>query len=205
MINKVLYNIDMNNGFVNFGVMSNPKYKDLVPEQIKMFEKFVREKQKINFILEGHNEYAKEFNKYPKHCVVGTPESFVIPEFKYYQELPNTDTFYKNCINGMLNIGVQEQIKMLKELREVVIEGVCADLCVMDFARTLSRFLDEINREAKIFVVRNAIDTFDAPSHNREEWLNIAEKVMTQAGIEYVEDICELEEKERQYKLVKNS
>ena len=72
----------------------------------------------------------------------------------------------------------------------------------MDFARTLARYLDEIDRDAKIFVVRNAIDTYDAPWHNRLEWLDIAEKVMTQAGIEYVDDINELEEKEKQYKLV---
>ena len=73
----------------------------------------------------------------------------------------------------------------------------------MDFARGLSRYLDEINKEAKIFVVRNAIDTYDAPGHNRQEWLDIAEKLMTQAGIEYVDNIGELEEKEYQYRLTK--
>ena len=43
MKEKVLYNIDMNNGFVNFGAMANPAYNKLVPEQIKMFEKMLRE------------------------------------------------------------------------------------------------------------------------------------------------------------------
>ncbi len=202
MIEKVFYNIDMNNGFVNIGAMANPKFNELVPEHIKLFEKFVKEKQQINFILEGHYPYATEFKNYPQHCVIGTEEAEVIPEFKKYQELPDAKTFYKNCINGMLNLDVQEQIKLLKEVKEYVIGGVCADLCVMDFTRTLARYLDEINREAKIFVVRGAIDTFDAPGHNREEWLDIAEKVMTQAGVEYVENVEELEEKEKQYKLV---
>ena len=100
----------------------------------------------------------------------------------------------------MFNKDLRTQIRELKALKEVIIEGVCADLCVMDFARGLARYLDDINKEAKIFVVRNAIDTFDAPGHNRKEWLDIAEKVMTQAGIEYVENIDELEEKEREYK-----
>ena len=201
-INKVLYNIDMNNGFVNFGPMANPEYNKLVPEQIKMFEKFLRENGQINFILEAHDKNAKEFLTYPAHCIKGTPEAEVIPELKKYQEMERTKTFGKNSINGMLNRNVQEQIELLKGLREVVIEGVCADLCVMDFARTLARYLDELNHDAKIFVVRNAIDTFDAPGHDRKEWLDIAEKVMTQAGIEYVENIEELEEKEKQYKLV---
>ena len=197
--NKALYMIDMNNGFVNFGPMANPKYNELVPEQLKMLEKFKREGQQINFILEAHDKDANEFKTYPEHCVRGTEEAEVIPEFKDYQLLPGTKTFYKNCINGMLNRDVQDEIRKLKALREIVIEGVCADLCVMDFARTYARFLDEINREAKIFVVRKAIDTFDAPGHDRAEWLDIAEKVMTQAGIIYVENIEELEEKEKQY------
>ena len=199
---KALYNIDMNNGFVNFGPMANPEYLKLVPEQIKMFEKFIREGQLINFVLEAHDPNAVEFKKYPPHCIKDTPEAEVIKEFKKYQQMQGVNTYGKNSINGMLNRNAQEQIRILKALKEIVIEGVCADLCVMDYARTLARWLDEINHEAKIFVVRNAIDTYDAPGHNREEWLNIAEKVMTQAGIEYVENIEELEEKEKQYKLV---
>ena len=200
-INKVLYNIDMNNGFVKKGAMANREYLKLVPEQIKMFEKFIRENGQINFVLEAHDKDAREFKTYPAHCIKGTEEAEVSDELKKYQKMDKARTFGKNSINGMLNRSVGEQITLLKGLREIVIEGVCADLCVMDFARTLARYLDETNRDAKIFVVRNAIDTFDAPGHNREEWLEIAEKVMTQAGIEYVNDIDELEEKEKQYKL----
>lgn len=201
MKEKVLYNIDMNNGFVNFGAMANPLYKKLVPEQIKMFEKMLREDGQINFILEAHNKNASEFKKYPPHCIRNTEEAQLIDEYQRYLKIPGVRVFGKNSINGIFNEDVRRQIKELKALKEVIIEGVCADLCVMDFARGLARYLDEIDKEAKIFVVRNAIDTFDAPGHNRDEWLNIAEKVMTQAGIEYVENIEELEEKEKKYQL----
>ena len=67
----------------------------------------------------------------------------------------------------------------------------------MDFARTYARFLDEINKDVKLFVVKNAIDTFDAPGHNRDEWMEIACKVMNQAGVEIVNNIEELEEREK--------
>ena len=200
-MSKVLYTIDMNNGFVNFGAMANPKYNDLVPEQERLIKKFIEENEYTTYILEGHDKDAREFQTYPAHCILGTEEAELIPELKKYENYVKANKFYKNSINGMLNRKVQDQIKELKDLREVVIQGVCADLCVMDFARTNARFLDEINSEAKIFVVRNAIDTFDAPNHNREEWMRIAEMVMTQAGIEMVEDINELEEKEKQYNL----
>lgn len=197
-VEKVLYNIDMNNGFVNFGAMANPAYNALVPEQIKLIEKMKQEQGITNFILEGHDLNALEFESYPTHCILGTDEADLIPELITYQNKPNFYTFYKNCINGMLNLSVQEQIASLKNLKEVIYSGVCADLCVMDFARTNARYLDQINKKAKLFVVKSAIDTFDAPGHNREEWIDIACKVMEQAGIEVVENVEHLEEREKQ-------
>lgn len=194
---KALYMIDMNNGFVNFGAMANPKYNELVPEQLKMIEKFRKENEMVNFILEAHDKNAIEFKNYPLHCIKGTKEAELIPEFINEQNKENTKTYYKNSINGMLNKNLQKEIKTLKNLREIVVEGVCADLCVMDFARTYLRYLDEINKEATMFVVKQAIDTFDAPGHNREEWINIACKVMEQAGAIVVENIEELEEQEK--------
>lgn len=199
---KALYMIDMNNGFVNFGAMANPNYNNLVPEQLKMIEKFRREGQLVNFILDEHDYDSVELIRYPKHCIKGTEEAELIPEIDREINRPNTKTYYKNSINGMLNRNVQDDIKRLKGLREVIFEGVCADLCVMDFARTYARYLDEINHQAKLFVVKNAIDTYDAPGHNREEWMDIALKVMEQAGIEIVENFEELEEKERELKLI---
>lgn len=196
-VEKALYIIDMNNGFVNFGAMANPKYNDLVPEQMRMIRKIRSEKGIVNFILEGHKEDSLEFQSYPKHCIIGTDEAELIPELLTEQNKNNTNTYYKNCINGMLTGEVQKDIKRLKALKEVIFEGVCADLCVMDFARTYARYLDQINREAKLFVVKNAVDTFDAPGHDRDEWLDIAYKVMAQAGIMVVESYEELEEKEK--------
>lgn len=195
---KVNYNIDMNNGFVNFGAMANPDYNKLVPEQIKLIEKMETEKGITNFILEGHNENALEFETYPKHCILGTPEADLIPELITYQNNPNVYTFYKNCINGMLNLNVQEQLKRLKNLREIIYSGVCADLCVMDFARTNARYLDQINKKVKLFVVKSTIDTFDAPGHKKDEWIDIACKVMEQAGIEIVENVECLNKREKE-------
>ncbi len=198
---KAIYIVDMNNGFVNFGAMANPKYNDLVPEQVKLVNKIRKEDGLVNFILEGHNDDALEFKTYPKHCVLGTDEAKLIPELIKEQDKDNTKTYYKNCINGMLNRDLQDDIKNLKKLREIIVAGVCTDLCVMDFARTYLRYLDQINKEAKLFVVKNATDTFDAPGHNREEWTDIAYKVMAQAGAIVVDDINELEQKEKELKL----
>ena len=195
---KALFMIDMNNGFVNFGPMANPKYNDLVPEQQALIEMFRDEDELVNFILENHDKNALEFVSYPEHCVEGTEEAKLIPEFQDEENKPNTRTYYKNSINGMLNRTLQDDIKALKRLKMIVLAGVCGDLCVMDFGRTLLRYLDEINHDLKVFVVKSCIDTFDAPGHNREEWLEIAYKVLEQAGAVVVEDVEDLKGKVKQ-------
>ena len=195
---KALFIIDMNNGFVNFGPMANPKYNDLVPEQQALIEMFREEDELVNFILENHDKNALEFVSYPEHCVEGTEEAKLIPEFQDEENKPNTRTYYKNSINGMLNRTLQDDIKALKRLKMIVLAGVCGDLCVMDFGRTLLRYLDEINHDLKVFVVKSCIDTFDAPGHNREEWLEIAYKVLEQAGAIVVEDVEDLKGKVKQ-------
>ena len=195
---KTLFMIDMNNGFVNFGPMANPKYNDLVPEQQALIEMFREEDELVNFILENHDKNALEFVSYPEHCVEGTEEAKLIPEFQDEENKPNTRTYYKNSINGMLNRTLQDDIKALEKLKMIVLAGVCGDLCVMDFGRTLLRYLDEINHDLKVFVVKSCIDTFDAPGHNREEWLEIAYKVLEQAGAIIVEDVEELKGKVKQ-------
>ena len=195
---KTLFMIDMNNGFVNFGPMANPKYNDLVPEQQALIEMFREEDELVNFILENHDKNALEFVSYPEHCVKGTEEAKLIPEFQDEENKPNTRTYYKNSINGMLNRTLQDDIKALEKLKMIVLAGVCGDLCVMDFGRTLLRYLDEINHDLKVFVVKSCIDTFDAPGHNREEWLEIAYKVLEQAGAIIVEDVEDLKGKVKQ-------
>lgn len=195
---KTLFMIDMNNGFVNYGPMANPKYNDLVPEQQSLIEMFREEDELVNFILENHDKNALEFVSYPEHCVEGTEEAKLIPEFQDEENKPNTRTYYKNSINGMLNRTLQDDIKALEKLKMIVLAGVCGDLCVMDFGRTLLRYLDEINHDLKVFVVKSCIDTFDAPGHNREEWLEIAYKVLEQAGAIVVEDVEDLKGKVKQ-------
>lgn len=194
---KALYIIDMNNGFVNFGNMANPEYNLLVPEQLKLVEKIRKEKGVLNFILDAHTPESRELREYPVHCLIGSEEAQIIPELISEQDQPDTMSFYKNSINGILESDVQKSIKSLKNLREAIFCGVCADLCVMDFVRSYARFLDMIDHEAKLFVVKNAIDTFDGVGHNRKEWLDISYKVMEQAGVIVVDDINELEEQER--------
>ena len=194
---RALYNIDMVQGFVNIGPMSNKEYNKLVPEQLKFLEDFKTSNDCINFIGEGHSENALEFESYPKHCVIGTEEAEFIKEFRNYLDLKNTRIYRKNSINGMFNDQLRKDILEMTNLDICVFVGVCEDLCVMDFVRTYARYLDEINRKVNLFVIEDAVDTFDSANHSRSEWKRIARMVMEQAGVIYVKDYAEFKEKEK--------
>ena len=199
---KALFIVDMNNGFVNFGNMHNKEYNALVPEQLKLIDKFRKEEQLVNFIMEGHLEDAVEFLLYPEHCKANDAEAELIPQFKNEEEKENTNIYYKNSINGALNLDLQIDLEDWKDLKEIVIAGVCTDLCVLDFAKTLARLMEEINHNVHIFVVASAVSTFDAEGHNREEETEYAFEVMRKSGIEVVDDFDHLERREKELKLV---
>ncbi len=199
---KALFIVDMNNGFVNFGNMANQEYNELVPEQQKLIDKFRREEELVNFIMEGHLEDAVEFLAYPEHCVFNTLEAELIPQFKDEEEKENTNIYYKNSINGGLNIDLQIDLEDWRDLKEIVITGVCTDLCVLDFAKTLARLIEEVNRKVHVFVIANAVDTFNAPGHDRDEETGYAFNVMRKSGIEVLDDFDHLEKREKELKLV---
>lgn len=199
---KALFIVDMNNGFVNFGAMHNKEYNKIVPEQLKLIKIFREEKQLVNFIMEGHTEDAVEFLLYPEHCKIDTEEAELIPELKPEEGHENTNIYYKNSINGALNLDLQIDLEELHNLKEIVIAGVCTDLCVLDFAKTLARFMEEINRQVKIFVVASMCDTFASDTHNREAETAYAFEVMRKSGIEVVADYDELQKREKELKLV---
>ncbi len=199
---KALFIVDMNNGFVNFGNMANPEYNNLVPEQLRLINKFRTEEQLVAFVLEAHQKGAVEFNSYPEHCIAGTDEALLIPELIKEQTKKDTRTYTKNSTSGMYNPELIRDLKQAENLKEVVIGGVCGDICVLDLARPMAKYFDELNKIVKMFAVKSAIDTFDAPNHNKQEWLDMSYKFMETAGIEVVENFEELESRERKLHLV---
>ena len=71
------------------------------------------------------------------------------------------------------------------------IERFSIDECFLDMTEYLgySTLLDkafEINKRVKITIPKNAVETYDAPNHNRDEYNNMAFKFMEQAGIKLV-------------------
>ena len=82
--------------------------------------------------------------------------------------------------------GFIEMLSQMENIKEIVIIGCCTDICVLNLAIPLQNYFDEKNREVTIIVPKNAVETYDAPNHPRDEYNEIAFKLLVQAGIKVV-------------------
>ena len=182
---KLLLVVDLVNGFIKQGAMADNYIQHIVPESKRIVESFLKNGYAVSYIKDCHNDTCAEFNRYPAHCKRGTYESEMVDELIEFES--RVIVFEKNSTSAMFAKGFMEMLNEMRELQEVVIIGCCTDICVINLAIPLQNFFDEHNRPVKITIPKNAIETYDSPTHPREEYNEIAFKLMVQTGIELVE------------------
>lgn len=184
-VKKLLIVVDMVNGFVREGAMSSRNIEHIVPEVERLVKDFTeKDDNQVVFVKDTHESDAREFKRYPVHCLKGTSESEIILELKKYENMALIHE--KNSTSAIFPSGLLENIEKMKKLEEVVIVGCCTDICVINLAIPLQNYFDQVNRDIPIVVPKNAVETYDAQNHNAEEWNNMAYKFMDQAGIKLV-------------------
>ena len=183
---KLLIVVDMVNGFVRFGAMASQNIEHIVLETENLVKLFGESPDsQVVFVKDTHEMDAREFKRYPVHCVKGTAEAENIDELKPYEE--NAINIEKNSTSAIFTELI-ENINEMKNLEEVVIVGCCTDICVMNLAIPLQCYFDQINRDVQITVPQNAVETYDAPNHKADEWNDMAYKFMDQTGIKLVKE-----------------
>lgn len=184
---RLLVVIDLVNGFVREGAMADKHIEHIIPESERLVNKFLEEGYEVVYVKEGHDENATEFKKFPKHCVVGTSEAEMVEELVKYQD--EVLVFIKNSTSAMAaEYGLPAMLNAMENLEEVVIIGCCTDICVLNCAIPMQNYFDEFNREVTIVVPKNAVETYDAPNHSRDEYNEIAFKLLAQAGVKVVNE-----------------
>ena len=138
----------------------------------------------LAFIRDAHTKDSTEFEKYPEHCIDGTKESELIDELQPYEQYGLT--YKKNSTSTMFAKDFMTDLEKMKKLRKVIITGCCTDICVMNLAIPLINYFDEQNRNIEVQVVEDAIETYNAPYHNRNEYNEMSLKLMKQAGVKIV-------------------
>lgn len=186
-IKKLLINVDMVNGFVKKGAMADSYIQHIVPEHIKLMEQMQKEGEAIAIIKDTHKENCREFNRYPIHCVEGTEEAELIEELKPFEK--DAFVYQKNSTSTIYASNFLKDIDEMTNLREVIMIGCCTDICILNLAIPLQNYFDQKDREVKITIPKNAVETYEAPNHKREEYNEMAFKLMEQAGINLIEHV----------------
>ena len=198
---KVLYIIDMVKGFVEKGAMADPYIAHTIPEQLKLIEKFQKEQQALAFVKDNHTEDCVEFKYFPPHCIIGTEEADLVDDYQKYE--PESLIYPKNSTSAIFAPNVITDLNAMENLEEIVVGGCCTDICDLNFLIPLKNYLNQINCDIPVIAIKSAMETYNAPTHNREYYNKIAYDLMQQAGIIVLEDYKEYEEKEKEILLKK--
>ena len=180
-LEKLLVVVDMVNGFIKKGNMADPYINHITERIAHLVEDAINENEGVAFIKDTHEKDSAEFKKFPEHCVRGTGEEEVIDELKKYETYGLS--YEKNSTSTIFAPDFIRDIDQMKKLREVIITGCCTDICVLNLAIPLTNYFDQSNREVSVLVDKNAVETYDAPCHNRYEYNEMSFKLLKQAGI----------------------
>ncbi|CAI0448587.1 unnamed protein product [Linum tenue] len=170
--------VDIINGFCTVGAGNlaptepNTQITEMIKESERMARLFCEKKLPVMVFLDSHHP-GKPENPYPPHCLVGTPESNLVPALEWLEKEPNVTIRRKDCFDGFLG-SIQEDGSNVfvdwvakNAITTIVVAGVCTDICVLDFVcSTLSaRNLGFLKPLENVVVCSNACATFDVPLH----------------------------------------
>lgn len=175
--------IDMVNGFVKEGALSSNRVYDLIPEIVSIVEN-LPQSNKV-FFLDSHTKDSKEFDSYPIHCLEGTKEELLIDELDNLMD-SNSLKIKKNSTNGAIEDLFLKWLDKNSHIENFIITGCITEVCVMQFALTLKGLLNKDNKNGRLIVPMNAVDTFHSPEHDATIINYFALSNMKQNGIEVI-------------------
>lgn len=165
--------VDMLNGFTKSGPLSDVSILKIV-NNIKQLAK----DKEVIFLNDAHKINSVEFNYFPIHCLEESFESEIIEELKY---LIKENVIYKNSTNGFFAL---EKASLISDEYDYIITGCCSDICIMHLAICLKTYFNEINKDVKIRVFKNAVASFNNEKHDSLEYSDYAFKLMSLSGVE---------------------
>lgn len=165
--------------------MSDSKVLETVPNLLTLINIALKDDEgQIGFIKDWHTLGCREFDRYPVHSLADTIESEVIEELKPYEK--DALVYQKNSTSAIFAKGFMKDIKRLRQIEQIIIAGWCTDICDMNLAIPLQNYFDETDKRVDIIIPTNAVDTYDSFNHNKNEYNEMAFKLMEQAGIKLV-------------------
>jgi nicotinamidase-related amidase len=163
-MNKALIVVDMLNDFIDpkGALFCGPTATAIVPNVYGRVKEYREACLPIFFLADNHTEDDKEFERFPKHCIVNTNGVRIIDILRaeklgkeFYVPKTRYSGFYNTSLSGLMaTVG----IRPLETTVEVC--GVCTSICCMMTVADLA------NRDFNVVVHRNCVADFDQEAHN---------------------------------------
>ncbi|HZA61056.1 MAG TPA: isochorismatase family cysteine hydrolase [Actinomycetota bacterium] len=161
MTGRALIVIDTQEGFTRLGNLASETCTAAIPGIVKAVERERANGTPILFTKDSHREGDPEFEMFPPHCIVGTEEHELVEELRPFEAeaaavIPKTrySAFHGTDLDGVLRGLAPDEVHMV---------GLCTDICVL---HTTSGLRD---RDYRVVVHRDGVETFDAPGHDHDE------------------------------------
>lgn len=189
MKKSALVTIDMINGFVYSGDLSSKRVATIVKNIEEINQMML--KCKNVFFADNHTESSLEFKSFPKHCIKNTDESRLIPELiPFLSQNENAVFIEKNSTNGFNSRNFRDWLDYnIDEIDNYIVVGCVTDICILQFALSIKAFFNEENKNKRVIVPMNCVDTFDGGTHDAHMMNLFALYNMKMCGVEVVDKI----------------
>jgi nicotinamidase-related amidase len=157
---KAIIVVDVLNGFCRTGNLASARLGAVVPAIRAHLEREVAAGAALIFLADTHEADDPEFAMFPPHCVAGSGEEEIVDELR---ELSAGATVVrKRRFSGFFGTDLDRVLAALApDVVEVI--GVCTDICVLHTVADLR------NRDYRVVVPGDLVETYDAPGHDADE------------------------------------
>jgi len=158
---RALIVVDTQEGFTRRGNLASEVTTGAIPAIRKVVESELDAGTPVIFTKDSHREGDPEFEMFPPHCIVGTDEHDLVEELRPF-ETEAAAVIEKTRYSAFFRTDLEAILKGLAP-EEVHVTGMCTDICVLHTVADLR------NRDYRVVVHRDAVETFDAPGHAHED------------------------------------
>ncbi len=157
MSENALIVVDMLNDFVDEkgALYCGQPARDIIPFVKGRIEACRKSGDLVIYLQDSHAEDDKEFERFPRHSVVGTWGHQIIPELAPQQR---DIVIQKRRYSGFFETELSDLLKK-HNIQAAEVVGVCTNICVMDTVGGLA------NQDYDISVPRAGVADFDPEFH----------------------------------------
>jgi nicotinamidase/pyrazinamidase len=161
MPERALIVTDVQEGFTRQGNLASPECEAAIPAIRKIVDDERAADTPIIFTKDSHVPNDREFEMFPPHCIIGTPEHDLVEEFRGIEGEAEA-VIQKHRYSAFFRTDLEDVLIRIRP-EEVHILGFCTDICVLHTTTDLR------NRDFQVVVRRDGCETFSAPGHEHDD------------------------------------